>query len=321
MGTKKSKVHPKFKTKYRVRNWAEYDRALVRRGDLTIWLSEDALDSWTPTNNGRRGAQRRYSDMAIEMALTLRLVYRLPWRQTEGLLTSVLRMLELPLSAPDHTTMSRRSRTLSIRLRRRAFEGPLHLVVDSTGLKVHGEGEWASWKHGKGRARRGWGKLHLGVDSGGYIVASALTTNTVDDASVVAKLLAQVPEPVSRFTADGAYDAKKVYEALSDRPAPPRDVVIPPKRGAVIGACPDTCPWRADNINLIGELGRRGWQKARGYHQQARVENGFFRYKQIIGGRLRARSLETQTAEVKVACNLLNTMTEMGRPVSEALQA
>jgi hypothetical protein len=164
--------------------------------------------------------------------------------------------------------------------------------------------------------------LHVGVDSGGYIAASALTTSTVDDASVVPELLAQVPEPVSRFTADGAYDAKKVYEALHARPQPPRNVVIPPKRGAVTGLFPDgTWPWRAANIDLVGRLGRRGWQKASGYYQQARVENGFFRYKQIVGSRLRGVCLEAQKAEALVACEVLNQMLELGRPECYAVPA
>ncbi len=202
------------------------------------------------------------------MALTLRLVYGLPWRGTEGLMTSVLRMLKLSSSVPDHTTMSRGSRNLSVGLRRRAVEGPLHLVVDSTGLKIRGEGEWASWKHRKGKARGGWRKLHLGVDGHGFVVASTLTTSTVDDPSVVPELLAQVPERIDRFTGDGAYDTKKVYAAFHARPTPPREVVIPPKQGAVAGRFPDSSwPWRRDHIDLIDNLGRRGWQKACGYHQ------------------------------------------------------
>ena len=275
MGMKRSRVHPKYKTQYRVRNWPEYDRAVVRRGSLTIWLSEDALLGWIPEKNGRRGAQRRYSDLAIEMALTLRVVYGLPWRQTEGLLGSVLHMLNVPLQAPDHTTMSRRSPTPPVRLLRRSVDGPIHLIVDSTGLKIRGEGEWPTWKHRRGPARRGWRKLHLGVDGAGVIVASALTASNVAAPSTVPDLLDQVPDAIERFTGDGANDAKPVYEALHRRPQPPRNVVIPTKAGAVIGSCPDSSrPWRPANVRERSVLGKRGWQKARGYHQQARVENG-----------------------------------------------
>jgi hypothetical protein len=158
----KSKIHPKYKTKYRVSNWADYDRALVQRGDITFWVSEDAIAAWKPAPTGRRGAQRKFSDHAIETALTLRLVFHLPLRQAEGFLRSVLTLMGVALDAPDHTTLSRRSRSLNIDLHRIAGGKPIHLIVDSTGLSIVGEGEWAAAKYG-GRGRRGWKKLHLGV--------------------------------------------------------------------------------------------------------------------------------------------------------------
>ena len=170
----KSRVHPKYKTKYRVGNWPEYDRALVQRGDVTLWLAPDAIATWEATGVGKRGGQLQYSDLAIETALTLRLVFHLPLRQTEGFFTSIFWMLGLDLSAPDHTTLSRRGQRLGrTRLRVPRHEG-LHLIVDSTGLSIVGAGEWAAVKHG-GRGTRGWKKLHLGVDRSGVIVAQALT--------------------------------------------------------------------------------------------------------------------------------------------------
>ena len=158
-----SKVHPRYKTKYRVVNWAAYNRALVRRGDVTVWLSSEAIAAWTPRRSGRRGGQRRYSDLAIETALTLRLLYHLPLRQAEGFLHALFGMMRLDLSAPDYTTLSRRSQHLQRRLRLVLAGEGLHLVLDSTGLSIVGAGEWAAAKHG-GRGRRGWRKLHLGVD-------------------------------------------------------------------------------------------------------------------------------------------------------------
>ena len=146
MRSKRSRIHPKYKTKYRVRNWPAYDRAPVRRGDVTLWFSDDAANAWTPSRTGRRGAQAKYSDVAIETALTLRLVYGLAWRQTEGFLSSILRLMRIDLTAPDHTTLSRRSAKLTTALKRRP-SGPLHLIVDSTGLSIRGEGESASWKY------------------------------------------------------------------------------------------------------------------------------------------------------------------------------
>ena len=150
-----SRVHPKYKTKYRVGNWRDYERALVRRGDITLWLSADAIAAWTPAPSGRRGAQRKFSDHAIETALTLRLVFGLPLRQAEGFLRSVLALMRVDLDAPDHTTLSRRSQRLAVEFHHVPAAGPIHLIVDSTGLSIVGEGEWAAAKHGR-RGRRGW---------------------------------------------------------------------------------------------------------------------------------------------------------------------
>ena len=171
----KSKVHPTYKTKYRVANWPAYNRALVRRGAVTVWLSSEAVAAWTPRRSGRRGGQRRYSDLAIETALTLRLLYHLPLRQAEGFLHALFGMMRLDLSAPDFTTLSRRSQHLTRRLRPVPTDEGIHLVLDSTGLSIVGEGEWAAAKHG-GRGRRGWRKLHLGVDQSGVMSSSACGT-------------------------------------------------------------------------------------------------------------------------------------------------
>ena len=173
----KSRVHPKYKTKYRVGNWPEYERALVQRGDITLWLSIDAIAACKPAPSGRRGGQRKFSDHAIETALTLRLVFGLPLRQAEGFLRSILFVMGVDLDTPDHTTLSRRSQHLEVEFHRVPANGPIHLIVDATGLSIIGEGEWAAVKHG-GRGRRGWKKLHLGVNGSGAIVAYVLTTGS-----------------------------------------------------------------------------------------------------------------------------------------------
>ena len=180
----KSKVHPKYKTTYRVGNWREYERALVQRGDVTLWLSAAATDAWRPSPSGRPGGQKRFSDVAIETALILRLVFGLPLRQTEGVVRSVLALMGTDLDAPDHTTLSRRSQQLAVMLRRIPATDPLHLIVDSTGLSIVGQGAWAAAKHG-GHGERRWKKLHLGVDQSGVIVAQALTDAHVDDATAL----------------------------------------------------------------------------------------------------------------------------------------
>ena len=208
----KSRVHPKYKTKYHVGNWPAYDRALVQRGDITVWLAPDAVATWEAVGVGARGGQRQYSDLAIETALTLRLIFHLPLRQTEGFLTSIFGMLGLDLSAPDHTTLSRRGQHLDLTLRRLPAGASMHLLVDSTGLSIVGEGEWAAVKHG-GRGRRGWKKLHLGVDRSGVIVARALTEASVDDATTGITLIEAVDGALGRVTADAAYDTIGFYEA------------------------------------------------------------------------------------------------------------
>ena len=192
-----SKVHPTYKTKYRVANWPAYNQALVGRGDVTVWLSSEAIAGWTPRRSGRRGGQRRYSDLAIETALTLRLLYHLPLRQAEGFLHALFGMMRLNLSAPDYTTLSRRSRHLRRRLRLVPPGEGLHLVLDSTGLSLVGAGEWAAAKHG-GRDRRGWRKLHLGVDQSGVIRVHTLTEATGDDATTGLDLLTAVEGPLVR---------------------------------------------------------------------------------------------------------------------------
>ncbi len=277
---------------------------------MTIWFSEEATASWISRSTGARGGPRLYSDLAIETSLTLRTVFALPLRQTEGFVGSLLRLLGLDhLPVPDHSTLSRRAQSLDVVLKAPQSRGPVHLIVDSTGLQIVGEGPWAAAKHGT-RGTRDWQKLHVGVDGRGFIVAHCLTESRVDDASVVPDLLSQVSGVIERFTADGAYDKTAVYEALSERGA---RVVVPPTRKARISK-EKTSAARARNetVKAVRELGRREWKKAEGYHQQARVENAFYRYKKIIGGRLRNRSIDTQATEVRLAVYVLNRMLDLG---------
>ncbi len=168
---KSSLVHPRYKTEYRVRNWREYEQGLRARGDVTVWFSEDAIANWISKSTGARGGQRLYSDLAIESSLTLRTVFGLPLRQTEGFVGSLLRMLGLVhLPVPDHSTLSRRAQSLGLVPKTSPSSGPIHLIIDSTGLEIVGDGPWAAAKHGTKRTRD-WRKLHVGVDGQGFIVA------------------------------------------------------------------------------------------------------------------------------------------------------
>ena len=308
----KSKVHPTYKTKYRVANWPAYNQALVRRGDVTVWLSSEAFATWMPRRSGRRGGQRRYLDLAIETALTLRLIYHLPLRQAEGFLHALFGIMRLDLSVPDDTTLSRRSQHLRHCLRPVPAGEGLHLVLDSTGLSIVWAGEWVAAKHG-GRRRRGWRKLHLGVDQSGVIRVHTLTEETGDDATIALDLLTAVKGPLVRVTADAASDTVAIYETARARGA---TVVVPPARTANVSGHGPRSPARDRTIPLVKTLGRCRWKQVSGYHRQGRVENTCFRDTSIIGDGLRARSPVRQGSEVVLGCEILNRMTALGRPVS-----
>ena len=247
--------------------------------------------------------------------MTLRLVFRLPLRQAEGFLRSVLSLMDVDLEAPDHTSLSRRSRHLDIELYRIPSKRPIHLVVDSTGLSIGGAGEWAAAKHG-GRGQRGWKKLHLGVDGAGVIVAQMLTDATVDDAMTGIGMTDAIDADLARVTADAAYDTLAFYETATARGA---TIVLPPDKTARVSRRRPRSSARDHTIKKIKTIGRRRWKKEAGYHRQARVENAFFRYKSIIGGGLRARSPGGRVTEAAIACNILNQMAEAGRPTSYSI--
>ena len=261
----KSRVTPKYKTKYRVRNWAAYDTSLRQRGDITVWFDEDAVAAWNAPSCGRPGGQCRYSDLAIVTALTLRAVFHLPLRQTEGFLASLIGLLGLSLQTPDHTTLSRRSRTVEVPRVAKAQDGAIHLVIDSTGLKIVGSGEWHAHKHRRSNRRRRWRKLHLAIDGEGFIVASRLTGSSTDDAATGVEMLKGLGVALERFTADGAYDTRAMYEAVGAIGAPSVKIVIPPKRTAVADPLA-VGPWRQRNETQewIARVGRRQWRKESG---------------------------------------------------------
>jgi transposase len=301
------------KAKYRVTNWPEYDASLVRRGSLTIWITEEAIAAWQAPATGRRGGQLIYSAIAIETSLALRLVFHQPLRQTEGLLRSIADVLKIDIAIPDHTTLSRRGGGLTILPKRIDRREPLHLLVDSTGLKIYGEGEWLDQKHGI-RSRRRWRKLHLGVDADTHeIVAVELTPDDVGDISVIPDLLNQIDVDVASMTADGAYDSEAVYDFVAER-HPEAAIIIPPRITSVPSET--TATQRNEHLATIAEHGRMSWQRSSRYNRRSLVETTMFRYKTIIGRRLRARSLSNQRTEAKVGCNVLNRMTGLGMPVS-----
>ncbi len=317
---------------HRVTNWPAYDASLRQRGSLTVWFTDDAIAGWAAEPRTTRGGQplsasltslrgiaaRWYSPLAILTALTIRAVFRLAYRQAEGLLGSIVGLLGLSLRVPDHTTLSRRAATLDVPQPGNADAGagsePMHLLVDSTGLKLCGKGEWLLEKHGTA-TRRSWRALHLGVDAGtGRIVVSTLTSKDVDDASQTGPLLDQVAGAVASFTGDGGYDRDRVYDSVAGR-HPEAVVVVPPRASAVPSDTAETAPTQRDgHLQHIAEHGRMAWQNASGYNRRARVEATMNRWKQVIGDELRAHTDERRATEVAVAVHALNRMLEFGRP-------
>ncbi len=301
--------------KRKVVNWRDYDASLRQRGSLTVWFTAEAIAGWRAEPRTTPGGQPCYSPLAILTALTLRAVFRLALRQAEGLVGSVIGLLGLALRVPDHSTLSRRAATLEVPRPTRPSgadtdgEGePLHLLVDSTGLKLCGAGEWLIEKHGT-HARRSWRKLHIGLDAEtGQVVAAALTDREVDDASQVGPLLDQVAGAVASFVADGAYDQSSTYDEAAQR-HPDAAVVVPPRSTAVPSDTAESAPTQRDrHLQCIAEHGRMGWQKASGYTIRARAEAAISRWKRVIGDGLRAHTDERRATEVQVDVYALNRM-------------
>ncbi len=307
--------------------WREYNAALVKRGSFMVWIDEAAISGWlNEQHHGRRGASCTYSDTAITAALLLKAVYRLPLRATQGLLASLLKVLQIPLPTPHYSTLSRRQANLKVIVPIRGREEGIHLVVDSTGCKVYGEGEWKVRQYGYSY-RRTWRKLHLGVDEqSGEIVAVTLSSNNVCDGEVLVDLLQQVEAPIAQVTGDGSYDQRQCYEALSDYQelqGKPLRVTIPPQKGAAIWqskrgtsrGTSNSSP-RNENLHRMREIGRRQWKQESGYHRRSLAECAMYRYKTLIGDKLQARKLERQAREAFIGCVALNRMTHLGMPES-----
>ncbi len=288
--------------KHRVTNSAAYDAALRQRGSLTVWFMDGAIAGWQAAPRTTSGGQPWYSPLAILAALTLRSVFRLALRQTEGLIGSIIGLLGLELRVPDHSTLSRRAKTLEMpRSQPRRNGEPLHLLVDSTGLRLCGAGEWLLEKHGT-KTRRSWRKLHIGLDAGsGQIVAASLTAKEVHDGAEVGPLLDQITGVVASFTGDSGYDQDRVYASVAER-HPEAAVIVPPRSTAVPSEAVETAPTQRNrHLQHIAQHGRKAWQKASGYATRARAEAAIGRFKQVIGDGLRSRTDDRQATEVDVA--------------------
>ena len=317
----------KSKAVYRVKNWSSYNRALVARGSLTVWIDDGLWKQWYDQRPCQRGAQFVYSDQAMEWMLTMRVLFGLPLRQTQGFIHSLLELMGLALVVPDYSTLSRRQGTLAVVLPKKQPDrpaSPMHLVVDSTGLKVYGEGEWKVRQHGWTK-RRTWRKLHVGVNEAtGEVVAQTLTSHRLDDASQVSVLLTQVDEAVAAVGGDGAYDKHKVFDALATPPSgPPIRPIIALRKDAKIqqhGNSKEPPLARDEILRAIRRKGRKGWKQESGYHRRSLAETQIYRYKHLIGGQLKARSEANQQVESRIGCAILNRMIHVGKPQSERIE-
>jgi len=307
------------KQRYRIRNWQQYNKALIKRGSLTVWFDEKSIQEWHNTDQpSGRGHPQIYSNASIQCMLMLKSVFRLPLRATQGMVESLIQLLGLSIKAANYTTLCRRQKDLDVFLPKQAkAEGEsLHAVFDSTGLKVYGEGEWKVRQHGYSK-RRTWRKLHLGVDeSNGDIIAAVVTTNDVSDGEVLPDLLAQIECPLTQASADGAYDDFKNHQLLEKRGA---KITIPPRKNAKIkqhGNSSLPALARDENLRSIRKIGRKKWKKESGYHRRSLAETTMFRVKTIFGSGLSSREFENQAIEAFIRCAALNKMTALGMPES-----
>ena len=318
------------KSQYKITNWPKYNQALKERGSLTLWIEEDVLEASLSSfcQKRKRGCPPQYSDDLIAMILQLKAVFSLPLRSVEGFTRSILKLMRLDKKCPDYSTLSRRGKSLSIDIKRVSKSaGPIEIAIDSTGLKVFGEGEWKVRKHGPSK-RRKWRKLHLAVDvNSGAILASVLTDNDVHDADVIEQICEQIPEDVEACSADGAYDTKPVRKALHARNIKQK---IPPQKNAVPQSPlrPDkydealrSRDEAIDEIYAYGgdEIARKIWKIQSGYHKRSLSENAMFRRKTLFSPKFSARNFPNQQVESAIIINAMNKMTQLGMPKSQKI--
>jgi hypothetical protein len=312
---------------YRVRNWREYNQSLVQRGSITLWISEEVFKQWqTSSPTGKRGRPKEYADEIIQCMLCLKAVYNLPFRAVEGFVKSLFLLQRITLKVPDYSLLCKRQKHLTITLpkSRRSGEG-LHLVIDSTGLKVFGEGEWKTRQHGVTKKRL-WRKLHLAINSKTQMIeAVELTELGVQDCEGFVRLLDYIEDPIDTAIGDGAYDRFSCYEAIEKRGG---KGIFPPQHNAVTSkeraanrkkASAQAVAKRDETVEAVRSLGSKRWKEQTGYHRRSLAETGMFRVKTILGRQLSSRHLENQIIEAQIFCSIINAMTLNGMPKTVTL--
>ena len=298
--------------RYRSTNWSSYSASLRKRGSLLIWLDQEM--SWLAQPGGRPGRPAVFSDAAVQFCLTIKVLFKLPLRQTTGMVASLLKMAGLDWAVPDYTTLCRRQKTLAVQIPYRRVDGPLNLLVDSTGIKFLGDGEWQARKHGV-QGRRQWRKVHLAMDTAtSDIRAVEFTPSSDGDSPVLPELLDQIPEgeDISTVTADGAYDTRRWHTAIIDRQATP--IIRIRKNGR---PWKEDCPAaiaRNETLRATRHYGRAFWKRWIGYHARSRIE-AKMRCIKAFGERTAARHPDSQTAEIQICVALINRFNALGTPV------
>lgn len=304
------------KATYRTRNWTDYNRSLIARGDITLWVNNKTIKEWHEEESStKRGRPRIYSNTAIITFLVIKALFQLDLRRTQGLLQSMFKMFGWKVTIPSYTQVCRRQTKVQLP-KLPTSRKPIHLVIDSSGLKVYGEGEWKVRQHGY-QKRRTWRKIHIGVDEGShFIVCAELTSNSCGDDKLLPTLMSEYRGKIKQVSADGAYDSHANFETIKQRgaiptiPTQPNPTHKKKKKSALRDKVRDHVAWQ------IQRQGRKSWKKASGYHRRSLAETSFFRLKKILGGSLRARSFENQRTEALLRCAILNQMTAQGMPVS-----
>ena len=298
----------------RIHNWRQYNQSLIQRGSVTTWFAPEVLEGWLNQHkSGKPGASDHYSDAAIEMIVTIKIVFRLGYRQAAGFVASIFAAMEIDLQVPHYSTVCRRSKELNVALPTAEPE-EAHILIDSTGAEVFGQGQWHVRQHGASK-RRTWRKVHFAVDAENrQIVASIMTTNSLGDSQILPELLEQIPGEIRQVSADGAYDTLGCHEAIAARGA---QAAIPPRRTARIrrhGNSRGPKLPRDEVIRAVRRHGRAAWKVLVGYHQRSLVETTVMRFKVIFGPRLYSRLFQSEVTETRLKCKILNRMASLGLP-------
>ncbi len=300
------------KVTYKPRSWSDYNKSLIQRGNLCLWINDEVLDNWEAPRTGQRGSPRQYSDFAIKTMLELKFMFNLPLRAVQGLFKSLFTLLNIELPVPDYTTISRRLHRLDIQLNIPLSKEPISLAIDSSGLKMHGEGEWKVRVHGYNK-RRTWRKFHLGINVDNQIIhAVTVTTNDFRDNEVFDETISQISAPILEVIGDGAYDSKNCYDLCASKNIKP---IFPPRNGAVIhqhGNCNKIPLPRDQAIRSIRASGKKSWKESVNYHRRSLVETAMFRFKQLFTPELKSRTFINQAKEVFIKCNILNQFNTLG---------